>query len=234
MITYSLYVKTHRVTGLKYLGQTSKSDPHKYTGSGKYWLRHIKQHGKNWDTEILLESQNKKDIDKLGAHYSDLWNVVESNDWANLKPETGDGAASGIYNPMKNPVILAKQQAIINDPIIKIKHRTATINAMNTSAVKRKLKAIRNTTAYKEQLKTTLNKPRNRNGSKNSNFDCIIYNFEHVNGLTFTGTRFEFNNTYQLTSGSVSRLLNGEYKTTQGWNLANLVVNTDSRVYNQL
>ena len=60
MTTYSLYVKTHQVTGLKYLGQTSKSDPHKYTGSGKYWLRHIKQHGKNWDTEILLESQNKK------------------------------------------------------------------------------------------------------------------------------------------------------------------------------
>ena len=113
MTTYSLYVKTHQVTGLKYLGQTSKSDPHKYTGSGKYWLRHIKQHGKN------------------------------------------------------------------------------------------------------------------RFGEKNPNFDPIVYYFEHVSGLTFIGTRFEFNNTCRLTSGSVSRLLNGEYKTTQGWKLANLVANTD-------
>jgi hypothetical protein len=230
MTTYSLYVKTHQVTGLKYLGQTSKSDPHKYTGSGKYWLRHIKQHGKNWDTEILLESQNKKDIDKLGSYYSNLWNIVENNKWANLKPETGDGAASGIYNPMKNLEVLAKQQAIIRDPAIKEKHRVATTNAMNTPAVKEKLKAIRNTLEYKKYLKTTLHKPeliKNRFGEKNPNFDTTVYYFEHVSGLTFTGTRFEFNNTYQLTSGSVSRLLNREYKITQGWKLANLVGNTD-------
>jgi hypothetical protein len=230
MTTYSLYVKTHQVTGLKYLGQTSKSDPHKYTGSGKYWLRHIKQHGKNWDTKILLESQNKKDINKLGAYYSNLWNVVESNEWANLKPETGDGAASGIHNHMKNPAVLAKQQAIIQNPAIKEKHRVATIKAMNTPAVKEKLTAIRNTLEYKEYLKTTLHNPqliKNRFGKMNPNFDPTVYYFEHASGLTFTGTRFEFNNTYQLTSGSVSRLLNGEYKSTQGWNLANLVANTD-------
>jgi hypothetical protein len=230
MTIYLLYVKTHQVTGLKYLGQTSKSDPHRYTGSGKYWLRHIKQHGKNWDTEILLESQNKKDIDQLGSYYSNLWNIVENNKWANLKPETGDGAASGIYNPMKNLEVLAKQQAIIRDPAIKEKHRVATINAMNTPAVKEKLKAIRNTLEYKKYLKTTLHKPeliKNRFGEKNPNFDTTVYYFEHVSGLTFTGTRFEFNNTYQLTSGSVSRLLNGEYKITQGWKLANLVGNTD-------
>ena len=230
MTTYSLYVKTHQVTGLKYLGQTSKSDPHKYTGSGKYWLRHIKQHGKNWDTEILLESQTKKNINRLGAYYSNLWNVVESDEWANLKPETGDGAASGIHNHMKTPDILAKQQAIIRHPAIKEKHRAATIKAMNTPAVKEKLKAIRNTPEYKEYLKTTLHKPeliKNRFGKMNPNFDPTVYYFEHVSGLTFTGTRFEFNNTYQLTSGSVSRLLNGEYKSTQGWNLANLVANTD-------
>ena len=232
MAIYSLYVKTHQLTGLKYLGQTSKSDPHKYTGSGKYWLRHIKQHGKNWDTEILFESQNKQDIDKLGAYYSDLWNVVESNKWANLKPETGNGAALGIHNPMRNPDILAKQQIIIQDPAIKEKHRLATIKAMNTPAVKEKLKTIRNTPNYKEYLKTTLHRPRDRYGNKNSNFDSNIYNFEHTSGITFTGTRFDFNTKYQLTSGSVSRLLNGEYKTTHGLKLANLVANTNLVVYN--
>ena len=131
---------------------------------------------------------------------------------------------------MKNPEVLSKQQAIIQDPAIKEKHRAATIKAMNTPEVKEKLKAVRNTPEYKQYLKTTLHKPeliKNRFGKKNPNFDSTVYYFEHVNGITFTGTRFEFNNTYQLTSGSVSRLLNGEYKTTQGWKLANLVVNTD-------
>ena len=41
---YYLYVKTHKVTGLKYLGQTSK-DPFKYNGSGTRWTNHIKKYG---------------------------------------------------------------------------------------------------------------------------------------------------------------------------------------------
>jgi hypothetical protein len=38
----TLYKKTHRKTGLKYLGYTSR-DPFSYTGSGKYWSRHLKK-----------------------------------------------------------------------------------------------------------------------------------------------------------------------------------------------
>jgi hypothetical protein len=40
----TLYKKTHRKTGLKYLGYTSQ-DPFRYIGSGKYWCRHLKLHG---------------------------------------------------------------------------------------------------------------------------------------------------------------------------------------------
>jgi hypothetical protein len=38
MTIYYLYVKTHNITGLKYLGYTSRKNPHKYTGSGTRWL----------------------------------------------------------------------------------------------------------------------------------------------------------------------------------------------------
>ena len=237
MKNFALYVKTHLDTGLKYLGQTSKTDSHKYTGSGKYWLRHIKQHGKNWNTEILHESQDKKEIDALGVYYSQLWNVVEDPAWANLKPESGDGAASGLYNPMRNPKIVAKQKAILSDPQIKEKHRQATIKGMSNPRIKAKLKAQRNTPEYKARLKHTLHKPeivKNRFGNKNPNFDPAFYEFEHDSGEKFVGTRFEFDQNYKLTSGSVSRLLNGKYQSTQGWRLANSVANTDSRVYNQL
>ncbi len=90
MIIYSLYKKTHNVTGLQYLGFT-KRDPHKYSGSGKIWRLHLKKHGDDVTTEILLQTPDKSEIKKTGVYYSELWNIVESNDWANLKPEEGDG-----------------------------------------------------------------------------------------------------------------------------------------------
>jgi len=222
MKKHSLYVKTHNVTGLKYLGQTSKSDPHRYTGSGKYWLRHLKRHGNDWTTEILYESENKQTINKMGIYYSNLWNVVESNNWANLKPESGDGAAFGIYNPMKNPSVFEKQQTIIKSPAIKEKHRLATIEAMNRPAVKEKLRAARNTIEYKNYLKTTLNKPElliNRNAKNNSHYNHTTYKFKHTKGAVEHCTSFELRTKYNLPQPSVSRLVSGEYKISKGWQI---------------
>lgn len=93
-MTIYLYVKTHNKTGLKYLGKTSKNDPHKYSGSGKYWLNHLKIYGNDYTTEILKECQNNDEIKKWGMYYSNLWNVVKSDEWANLKEESGDGVSS--------------------------------------------------------------------------------------------------------------------------------------------
>jgi hypothetical protein len=86
-----LYVKTHNQTGLKYLGQTTAKDPHKYPGSGKYWKLHLKKHGPDFSTEILKECSTKHEVQHWGEYYSLLWNVVNDPAWANLKPETGEG-----------------------------------------------------------------------------------------------------------------------------------------------
>lgn len=86
-----LYVKTHRTTGLKYLGKTSSKDPHSYPGSGKRWRSHLDKHGYEFDTEILLESDDPVKIKEAGVHYSKVWNIVRDANWANLKPESGDG-----------------------------------------------------------------------------------------------------------------------------------------------
>jgi hypothetical protein len=91
MTIYRLYVKTHIQTGLKYLGETVAKDPHLYPGSGTYWKKHLEKHGYDYTTEIIKECHSKEDIQQWGLHYSNLWNVVESNEWANLKPETGPG-----------------------------------------------------------------------------------------------------------------------------------------------
>jgi hypothetical protein len=91
MPIYKLYVKTHIKTGLKYLGQTSAKDPHKYSGSGIYWKLHLQKHGYYYTTEILHEFQTKEELKPYGIYYSTLWNIVESDEWANLKEEHGDG-----------------------------------------------------------------------------------------------------------------------------------------------
>lgn len=85
-----LYVKTHNKTGLKYLGKTER-DPQKYKGSGKYWRRHIKKYGYDVTTEVLLESNSLQEISETGLYYSELWNIVDSEKWANMRNETGDG-----------------------------------------------------------------------------------------------------------------------------------------------
>lgn len=89
MKTY-LYLKTHRVTGLKYLGKTTQ-DPHKYKGSGLRWTRHLAKHGNDVSTLILFESDDLKEIKSQGLYYSKLWDVVNDQNFANMRPETGDG-----------------------------------------------------------------------------------------------------------------------------------------------
>ena len=98
-----LYKKTHKVTGLKYLGKTTR-DPFSYMGSGVYWRRHLKKHGNDVDTEILYETIDKEEFKQKGLYYTKLWNVVESDEWANLKPETGDGGSGIMTNESKEKI----------------------------------------------------------------------------------------------------------------------------------
>jgi hypothetical protein len=90
MRPFYLYLKVHDVTGLKYLGQTQK-DPVTYCGSGVYWKAHLSKHGSEHSTKILRECQTKEELKEWGLYYSQLWNIVESDEWANLKEEQGDG-----------------------------------------------------------------------------------------------------------------------------------------------
>lgn len=90
MTIYTLYVKTHEITGLKYLGQTTKN-PETYKGSGIDWKKHLKDHGNYIITEILYQTDNRENMKELGRYYSELWNVTHSVEWANRIPETGGG-----------------------------------------------------------------------------------------------------------------------------------------------
>jgi hypothetical protein len=85
-----LYLKTHRKTGFKYLGKTV-NDPFKYKGSGTHWLRHLNKHGYEVDTEILFTSDDKQEFKKVALKYSYDLDIVNSKNFANIRPESGDG-----------------------------------------------------------------------------------------------------------------------------------------------
>ena len=85
-----LYIKQHSITGLKYFGKTTKLDPIKYKGSGEYWKNHIKSHGKTHVDTIWYHLFS--DIDQLvsiALALSELYDIVDSELWANLIPENG-------------------------------------------------------------------------------------------------------------------------------------------------
>ncbi len=97
MTIYKLYLKIHKKTGLRYLGQTKSDDPYLYKGSGVDWNKHLTEHGNIVETIILLETECRKEISVQGRYYSKLWRVTTAVDdygnriYANRIPETGGG-----------------------------------------------------------------------------------------------------------------------------------------------
>jgi hypothetical protein len=89
---YYLLVKTAIPTGLKYLCKCrDNKDPYKYSGSGVFWRKHLEKHKCTWDTIILGHFEDNDSLKQAGLKYSQLWNIVESTEWANYIPEIGDG-----------------------------------------------------------------------------------------------------------------------------------------------
>lgn len=88
-----LYLKTHNVTGLKYLGKTEQ-DPYQYSGSGVWWKAHLKKHGHDVTTEVLFKTEDKAEFKEVALEYSNKWNIVESADFANLMLEEGQGGVN--------------------------------------------------------------------------------------------------------------------------------------------
>lgn len=100
-----LYLKTHNKTGLIYLGKTKQDDPWSYTGSGKLWKRHIKKHGYDVKTQILLATDDENELNETGVFFSRLFGVVKSSLFANLMEESGDGGDTWSNNPNKEETI---------------------------------------------------------------------------------------------------------------------------------
>jgi hypothetical protein len=206
MTIYYLYLKTHNITGLKYLGYTSKKDPFAYCGSGTRWRNHLRVHGSDISTEILFETTIKEQIRERGLYYSELWNIVDNVEFANLKPESGDGSIGPHH--------------LMYDPEFKEKHRNATKEAMNRPEVKEKVCTARNKPEYLEKVKQRLHTQdifNNRRGPGNPKFDHTIYTFVHETGIIEKSTRYELMHKYNLDQGNLAHLISGRCQKIKGW-----------------
>jgi len=83
-----LYIKQHKVSGLKYFGKTTR-DPIKYNGSGVYWKRHLITHGSEITTLWSQLFNNKESLIEYALNFSQENNIVDSTEWANLIIENG-------------------------------------------------------------------------------------------------------------------------------------------------
>lgn len=109
-----LCIKQHTVTGKLYFCKTTKKDPVKYKGSGLYWSRHIKTHGRENVVNLWCELfTSQKELTDFALEFSEKMNIVKSDQWLNFRPENGiDGAPSGYKH---SPEAISKMKIAANN-----------------------------------------------------------------------------------------------------------------------
>jgi hypothetical protein len=91
-----LYIKEHEITGLRYFGKTTQN-PQKYKGSGVDWTKHLLEHGPHVKTIWTCLFETDAEIRDFARFFSDEFDIVNSDNWANAVPESGHagGAVKG-------------------------------------------------------------------------------------------------------------------------------------------
>lgn len=96
----ALLVLTHNVTGMKYFCKTTRlKNLHWYKGSGLYWKRHMKVHGRDISAGVLGLYYDQDRCVSAALKFSAENNIVADEGWANFIPENGlNGAGAGELN----------------------------------------------------------------------------------------------------------------------------------------
>lgn len=123
-----LYIKTHNVTGLKYFGKTTSADAHKYKGSGKRWVNHIKVHGYDVTTVVVGVFDDLAECLAVAKAFSRDNDIALSDQWANLKDETLDGGFDHIHampKEVKRAWVLAWRASLTSEELAQHDARKA-------------------------------------------------------------------------------------------------------------
>lgn len=137
-----LYIKQHSITGLKYFGKTTRKDPFSYPGSGTRWWNHINKHGKEHiQTVELYGFDNQELCTEFALKFSEENSIVESDEWANLRPENGlDGITVGTKFSETHKRRLSESSAgRTHSEETKIKIATSNLGQKRSESTKKKL-----------------------------------------------------------------------------------------------
>lgn len=152
-----LYVKQHNITDMKYFGKTTKNDPIKYKGSGKYWLRHLRKYGNNVSTIWCHLFFDKDNLVKFAEHFSKQNDIEYSTEWANIIPENGINGGA--------------QTDTIRQKVYNTKLKNGTLNVQTPERARKAVETRKRNGSYfnsKESIrKCKLTKI--KNGTMNSN-----------------------------------------------------------------
>lgn len=224
MRIYSLYVKVHKITGVRYLGQTFQ-DPFVYRGSGKDWVTHLSNFGNEVETIILLQTNDRSQRNYWGRYYSVLFNIVGSMDdfgnkiWANRIPETGGGGAKRKVKRDKKKLLSKKERsdrvkiALAKPEVIEKRKRLYTDQKFMKNARERQTKYMNSVHGKLQRSKQI--------GLNAARIDKNIYEFVHRNGTVERCTRYELITKYNLIKDrpNICAMIKGKKKTVKGWKI---------------
>lgn len=145
-----LYIK--RCHGMWYFGKTTQ-DPFKYTGSGVVWSDRLKKYGKD-SVETLWVSDAYSDpavLQEVALAFSRENLIVESAQWANLKPENGiDGGFRLTESSHQKRMETRRQNGTVNtntpESIAKslaTRAQNGTLNVQSDESIARQLETKR-------------------------------------------------------------------------------------------
>jgi len=146
-------IKRHEITGLKYLCKTvkpSKEEMLSYKGSGTRWVNHINHHGrKHVVTDWYCLYTDKDQCMKAALDLSHKYDVVESDDWANLIEENGmQGGGKGLKR-----VITDELRKKLSEAAKSRKH-----NHNHSEETKQKISLYRKGIVFSKDHKSNLSK----------------------------------------------------------------------------
>lgn len=167
---------------LMYLGKREKKDVFtSYLGSGSYWKLHLKKHNytsKDIITYVLFETYDSLEFKKIATYYSNLWNIVESKNFANLCNETGEKGLSNPSLETRNKISYASSnrsaetiQKIINGNKGKkrtkeVKEKISITNKNRSLETREKLRQKQTGRKYSEESKLKMSKIQSNRNSE--------------------------------------------------------------------
>lgn len=230
------------LAGKLYFCKSTKPDFIKYVGSGVYWLRRVKKYGKKNVRTLWVSDwyHCPHELQEVALNFSRENQIVESDKWANMKPENGiDGNTSGYAkvffgtterrkaqsdrsvgesNPKYDPTIHSFTHdtgKIFEGTMLEFKRNNPHIsNGKVSTLVSGKRKSI-----YGWRLSSTDKSDVGQSSVRKKLTDNSLYTFIHESGKVVECTRTEFRTSIcVMARGCVNEIVN-EGKTRKGWSL---------------